>query len=138
MRHATRLFTITLIYAVAASAATPWTGTYEWTDLGPKSSATVIEYKARVFEENGALVADLDGDGFQTMLRARCRVEATDSALTLTFDHWREENGLEIYKPGEKLFALRRAGGKLLTDWGGLAPQLSKRKSGLVSFEKTS
>ena len=114
MRHATRLFTITLLYAVVASGAMPWTGTYEWTDLGARNSGAVLEYSAKVFEENGALVADVDGDGFQTMLRARCRVEATDTTLTFVLDSYRDENMFETYKPGEKLFTLRRAGGKLL------------------------
>jgi hypothetical protein len=94
-----------------------------------------IEYTIRVFEEGGRLVADVDGDGFQTLLRARCRAKATRGRLELYLERYRDGNGLEPYRAGDRLLTLSRSRGRLLTFWGALAPQLGRRPTGRVYFE---
>jgi hypothetical protein len=113
-----------------------WQGVYRFGEVGGKNTGMVIDYLITVYQKDGILVADLDGDGFQTLLRISCTVKATEHKLGLFFKSYRPDNLFEIYKPDEHLLSLERKNGKVLTYWGAVKPQLTSFKDGRVYFTK--
>jgi hypothetical protein len=118
------------------AGAIDWRGVYTFGEVGAKNSGMVIDYSLTIYQKDGALVADLDADGFQTLTRVSCSVKATDNKIQIFFERPRKDNLYDIYKPGDLLFALEARNGKLLTYWGAITPQLTSYKNGRVYFIK--
>jgi hypothetical protein len=112
----------------------PWEGEYNFGETSGRNTGLVILYSVKVYQKDGSLLADIDADGHQTMTRLSCKTKVAGNRLTLYFSNYREENLFEIYKPGEVLLSLERRGGKLLTYWGAIRPQLTGFKNGRVYF----
>ncbi len=113
-----------------------WQGLYTFGEVGGKNTGMVIDYSIKVYQQNGGLVADLDGDGFQTQMRIFCAVQTSANKIQFFFKGYRKDNLFEIYKPGERLLSLEIRNGKLLTYWGAVKPQLAAYKNGRVYFTK--
>jgi hypothetical protein len=116
------------------SGNSSWEGEYSFGETGGKNTGLVIEYSIRIYRKDGALMADIDADGHQTLLRLSCKADIQSNRITFRFNNYREENLFELYQPGEVLLSLERKTGRLLTYWGALRPQLISYKSGRVYF----
>lgn len=119
-----------------SAAALDWRGEYGFAETGGKNTGMVIDYSITVREADGALAADIDADGFQTSMRLACTVKAAGNKIQLFFKNYREDNLLDIFKPGELLLSLEMVKGKILTYWAAITPQLIAYKSGKVYFVK--
>lgn len=108
-------------------AAPTWDGTYTFDQAaGEVTGAYVLQVKGRG--------ADLDVDGFQTMIRLHADVEAHGDQAEFRFSNYRPENVGNTFKPGQLLFTLMRRGKGLETRWHELQPLL--RPSRQEGFKK--
>ena len=117
-----------------------WQGTYTFQEGGGRAGA-FVEHTIVVSRQGGALIADIDADGFQTARSLSCSTKVEGAKLNLYFQRYREGNVFEPYQSGQFLLALERsiAGGrtKVLTHWGAYQPALNPVRSGRVYFKKT-
>jgi hypothetical protein len=108
-------------------AVPTWDGTYTFDEAsGQVTGAYVLTVKGRS--------ADLDVDGFQTLVRLRADVEAHGDEAEFRFSDYRPDNVGTAYKPGQLLFTLTRRGKELKTRWHMLQPLL--RPSRQEGFRK--
>lgn len=109
-------------------AVPTWDGTYTFDEAaGQVTGAYVLQVKGRS--------ADLDVDGFQTMVRLHADVEAHGDQAEFHFSNYRAENLGTGLKPGQLLFTLTRRGKALATRWHALQPLL--RPSRTEGFKRS-
>ena len=99
-----------------------WVGTYDYEEIIPGASVG-INHSLQIINIGGNFTALLQSEGYQTDQTLVCDLELDDQSLLVRFISYPDGTtqniyGVEIYKPGEVLLALRQddAGG-LLTDW---------------------
>ncbi|MBI2409970.1 hypothetical protein HYV30_02935 [Candidatus Kaiserbacteria bacterium] len=101
--------------------AESWLGTYTFYEFAEPNRAWT--YDLSVKQEGSAIVADLDIDGFQTIIRIRAKpVINANGDLDLIFDSYRPEHSLTRYAIGDLLFTLSKldTAGKYSVRWGKL------------------
>jgi hypothetical protein len=119
-----------------------WEGTYEFSEGGGRSAGAgmIVTHTLVVHGRGGALLCELDADGYQTSRSLRCDAREEGDKLNLYFHSYREGNASAQYKKGQLLLTLERTTvrGKprLLTHWGAYQPALSSARSGRVYFKK--
>ncbi|MBO4684053.1 MAG: hypothetical protein J5600_01855, partial [Desulfovibrio sp.] len=93
-----------------------------------------IFYGIDIRQEGGEILADIDGDGFQTLMRIRTSVSGDEDSIQLRFKEAREDNVLASFDKGELLLTLERQEGRLLTRWNGImvgrAPEVCFARTG--------
>ena len=133
----TILLAVMLLFVplVVAQNKPAWEGQYTFTETGNRNSGEVLDYVITVRQRKGSFVADVDIDGFQTSTRLRCAARAAGNRLSLYLTGYRAENAGEPYKKGDLLLSLEQSGGKLLTHWAEIQPQLRRLKNGGEYFK---
>ena len=112
-----------------AGAPASWLGGYLCEIKEP-----LIIYGIEIREKGGETLADIDGDGFQTLMRIRARATGDERSIQLRFKEAREGNALAFFSGDELLLTLERQDGRLLTRWGaigtGRAPEVCFARTG--------
>ncbi|MBR4746418.1 MAG: hypothetical protein IK061_03325 [Desulfovibrio sp.] len=112
-----------------AGAPASWLGGYLCEIKEPS-----IFYAIDIRQEGGETLADLDGDGFQTLMRIRASVSGDEDSIQLRFKEAREDNVLASFDKGELLLTLERQDGQILTRWSGImvgrAPEVCFARTG--------
>jgi hypothetical protein len=119
-----------------ASPASRWYGQYSFEELGGKNTGMVIGYSLKIYRAGDLTLADIDADGFQTQKRITCSTRVEGRRIHIYFRNYRKDNLFEIYRPGEWLLSLERKGGKILTYWRAMKPQLIGYRNGRVYFQR--
>jgi len=126
--------------SVATPSMDAWLGSWEFSECWPTtdgSASNCTQYQLRISRHGRQTIAALDMDGFQVMSRFRCEVEQTATGIRVVFAGIRDP-GLfdDAYKAGDELFDLSAKGGKVLTVWRKMTPDLDKDKRTGVHFVK--
>ena len=120
-------------FAVTAQTA-GWNGTYAFNEsLGRDAVGTGIS----IFVDHRLTVGPkgcrFTANGYQTNTTIRCAAKATGDRLDVTFVSFgdgsvKNQFGVQLYKPGQTMFSLRRQGGRLTTTWQGYTPQMEQNE----------
>jgi hypothetical protein len=119
-----------------------WEGTYEYSEGGGRSAGTgmIVTHTLVVHGRGGALLCELDADGYQTSRSLRCDAREEGDKLNLYFRSYREGNAPAQYEKGQLLLTLERTTvrGKprLLTYWGAYKPAFDPARGGRVCFKR--
>ena len=128
-------------FSIAADAQTAWTGVYEFSEDGGKTTGGTPINIFHTLEIRGAadgLMATLKSDGYQTSVNLICTAKAENNKLLIYFADYGENNMFENYKQNDLLLTLeRKSENEILTFWGKFQPSIAKNeKSGKVYFVK--
>ncbi len=105
-----------------------WSSTECWKNLSGGSDC--VEYKLQIRKSGSELVAELDGDGFQTLVRLKAKVKRVHDGIEVICDEDRG-SGLPKFKPGVSLFKLLAYREGINTVWLAIEPI---SKTGNVKF----
>jgi len=123
-----------LVAVVAPAQSIPdnfigdWSSTECWKNLSGGSDC--IEYKLHIRKNGSELIATLDGDGFQTLVRLNAKVKRVHDGIEIICAEDRG-SGLPKFKPGVSLFKLLAYRNIINTVWLAIEPI---SKAGNVKF----
>ena len=107
-------------------------GDYSFTEYNEPNQTWV--YKLKIYNDNDKYYADINVDGFQTMVRLRTEVIKDDTGLKFSFDKVLDEHATGNYSTGDILFKLYKKGNYIYTKWEKMQPMLSNNKDDGVYF----
>ncbi|RCX17265.1 hypothetical protein DFR58_108160 [Anaerobacterium chartisolvens] len=111
-----------------------WAGNYVFSEFAPPNQN--MFYRFSVYEENGEYYADINIDGFQTIIRLKAKVLGDEEAIKLAFYKYLPDNISEQFMEGDVLLSFEKKNSKLYTFWGKIQPILEQNtKSGEIYFE---
>ncbi len=118
-----------------------WIGKYEFeevsdihSDIRPNPSWV---YTISIYKENSDYYANIDVDGFQTIVRLKSRVKGDKDLISLVFETYLPDSISESYKVNDVLLRLERADSEIITYWSKLKPNLSENEeTGKIYFKK--
>ena len=121
--------------ALARDLGALWAGGYPYSYDGGRTaggSPIVIEYRLGIAADPKGKACRLDIEGFQTNRTILCSLAGSENEATVRFESYGDGStvnayGIREYEVGQGLLALRRAGGKLLTEWLKLSPDETDR-----------
>ncbi len=130
-----------LIFSVAIQAQTDWTGVYEFSEDGGKTTGGTqigIYHTLEIRAGGDGLMATIKSNGYQTSVDLICTAKAENNKISIYFAGYGEDNMFENYKADDLLLKLERKSEKeTLTFWGKFQPSIAKNeKSGKVYFVK--
>ncbi|MBX4198618.1 hypothetical protein KW782_04830, partial [Candidatus Parcubacteria bacterium] len=120
-----------------------WYGKYEFGEVAPANpnggSVQSWQYKLLISSTNGVprMYAELDVDGFQSLLRINATPVDRGQALDIVFDSYRVDSMLQGFKKGDILFTLTPASKGLAIEWKKMQPNVDKNLNGSM-FKKLS
>lgn len=107
-------------------------GDYSFTEYSEPNQTWV--YKLKIYNDNDKYYADVNVDGFQTMVRLRTEVIKDDSGLSFSFDKVLEDHTTGNYTTGDILFRLYKKDNYIYTKWNKMQPMLSNNKDDGIYF----
>jgi hypothetical protein len=118
-----------------------WIGKYEFgevsdihSDIRPNPSWV---YTISIYKEKSDYYANIDVDGFQTIVRLKSRVKGAKDLISLVFETYLPDNISESYKINDVLLRLEKVDSEIITYWSKLKPNLSEdEEAGKVYFKK--
>lgn len=118
-----------------------WEGTYSFIEGVPRGNGNVgnVSHTITIYRSGNNLVADLEADGWQTLVKLKCTAKVVGNRINLYFKSYGDTDGqpMMTYKKGALLLSLARSGNKVLTYWSAYKPvALKNGKSGRVFFRK--
>lgn len=128
----------------AASAASPWDGTYLFEQpIGPGAGGMqlFVNHTLIIGPPKGCTVVAV---GYQTNQEIRCKATPNGDKLDISFVSHEDgklvnQHNVKIYDPNQKLFTLTRKGNAVTTDWAGYSMNKTiGAKPGEDTFKKTS
>jgi len=108
----------------AASATSPWDGTYLFEQsIGTGSNVKLFVNHKLTLGPDGCRI---DAEGYQTYEHILCTATPSGNKLDVLFARYAEDekinvNGAKTYEPNQKLFTLHRSGDAVTTEWAGYA-----------------
>lgn len=119
--------------APSEALADRWVGSFRFAEAVPGTAFTHELFLTT--GRDGQLVGTVVVDGRQTHLSMACRVLAAGESLTFVLSaHNDPPRPAGRYRPGDRLFTLTQAKGKLTTTWLKLKPQLPRQAWGSAGF----
>lgn len=120
-----------------------WVGEYEFSESVSDPVPMVMNYRMKIFCEDGEYYADIEIDGQLTLARMRAEpgLESGGDRIELQLKEYLPDHvsGGTNAKEGEILLTLERKNNRILTVWGAITPMLyENEKSGKVYFVKKS
>ncbi len=115
-----------------------WTGIYKYSESAPTNigSNQTWAYELKIYKENGQLKAQLNIDGFQTLVRIQAVAREQNKNLDIILDSYRPENIYQPYQKGDLLFTLQKISKeKYKIAWNKLQPNLLNTASS--EFERS-
>ena len=117
-----------------------WLGEYTFSEVSNNSEYPFnqLDYRIRIYQDNDKFFAEVQIDEKNPYIRVKAEVRGNKNEIRLRFietlpGHMRGE----IYDEGLILLKLRKEGGEIRTDWGGIVPMLKEnREFGKIYFEK--
>ena len=127
------LMMLSLCTACSHDPLKGWVGAYLFEEVSPQDpdmmTATAMEHKIEIYEENGEYFATINIDGFQTMENVKAKVSGDQKSIDLIFDEYLPDS-IEYeygrYEQGDILLSLERGDSKLITHWGEMTPKLTQ------------
>lgn len=126
------------------SSESVWVGTYVFSEGGGRTAGGAgmfVQHTVVIHKQSGALLADIDADGYQTSKSLRCSTKIEGNRINLYFQSYREDNIGEPYRKGQLLLTLEQSSigsrTRILTYWGAYKPIFMPARNGRVYFKKT-
>ena len=118
-----------------------WVGKYDFYEFWDNSANDIIRglyYRVHIFEEENEYYADIDIDGWMTLVRWRAKVQSDDESIDLILYEFLSDNMTQGFlEIGDILWTLRKEENDILTYWVKWKPELiENQESGKVYFVK--
>lgn len=118
-----------------------WIGKYEFeevsdihSDIRPNPSWV---YAISIYKENSDYYANIDVDGFQTIVRLKSRIKGDKDLISLVFETYLPDNISVSYEINDVLLRLEKVDSEIITYWSELKPNLSENEeAGKIYFKK--
>lgn len=124
--------------------AQPWAGHYAFVHDGGRTaggSPIVVTYRLDIASGRGNRDCLLRIEGFQTDETIVCKLDGDATSVAVKFHTYGDGRlvnayGTKLYEIGTTLFALRRTGPVVLTEWQALGPDGVRRGTAGTAFER--